>query len=379
MCWKLLQVLLIGLATQLLPLRLAFTAKTNYGSQLPYWQWIWGNFDGAHYMSIAMNGYEQFKEPFFPLYPIIIRTIHLVFNLNILVTGSIVSHFCFFLTLPLLYALTRKDGQKNWMFFLLVLLLFPTSFFYGSVYNDALFFLLATLSIFSARNKLWLLAGIVGAAATLTRLNGLVLAIYIVVEYFTSQESIKNSWDLRRLVVRVREQLQFKELWQSGVYAVFLIPAAFIGYLSYIQWRFGNWRLLFSAMDIWKQSKLTFPLAVFWRYFKILSSCSPHQLNYWVALLEIMAVLLYCQICLLSIKKIRFSYWVFMVISIILPSLTGTFAGMPRYALHLYPFFLAASMLLYSKPRWFKLLYFNCLIAIMIFVITLFTRGYFVS
>src|SRR3989344_4709824 len=51
----------------------------------PYWEtllepnghplfWSWGNFDGVHYLTIAMHGYSaQFTQAFFPLYPLAIR------------------------------------------------------------------------------------------------------------------------------------------------------------------------------------------------------------------------------------------------------------------------------------------------------------------
>jgi len=35
----------------------------------------WANFDGAHYINIARDGYHQFDQAFFPLYPLMIRAL----------------------------------------------------------------------------------------------------------------------------------------------------------------------------------------------------------------------------------------------------------------------------------------------------------------
>ncbi len=63
--------------------------------------------------------------------------------------------------------------------------------------------------------------------------------------------------------------------------------------------------------------------------------------------------------------------------SILIPSLTGTFAGMPRYGLHLYPFFLSVAMLLEKRPLMVKATYVAISLALLFIGICYFTRGYF--
>jgi hypothetical membrane protein len=73
------------------------------------------------------------------------------------------------------------------------------------------------------------------------------------------------------------------------------------------------------------------------------------MLNYWVAVVEFLAVIFSVFLLLWSWRKIRSLYWVFFAVSLLIPALTGTFQGMPRYALHLYPFFLELDPILASK------------------------------
>ena len=378
--WKIAIIFFAIIAEKLLPFQTEFTPFiSEYARRFPYLVGIWGNFDGMHYLSIARHGYESLKQAFFPLYPITIWIGHSLFNIPYLFSALLVSHFFFLLTIPLLFVLTKKDGQPNWFFFLAVLLFFPTSFFYGAVYNDSLFFFLATSSIYFSRNRKWFWGSLLAGLATLCRLNGLALAVYFFLEYLISTTSIEESWSFKRLISEAKKKLRPAEILSSGIFWALLIPLAFIGYLAYIQYQFGDWMTLFNSMRIWKQSTLTFPPVVVWRYFKILTINQPTQLNFWVAALELLSVVFYCHVLLVSIKKIRLSYWFFILTAILIPWVTGTFQGMPRYGLHLYPFFLACSLLLSTQSKWLKASYFIISVLILIFILTLFTRGYFVA
>lgn len=362
--WRLLLFLFAFLATFFIPFQKAFTAY-NYGFSPPYYLYIWGNFDGYHYMEIAERGYKALEYSFFPLYPLFIRGLVWAFKIPYLLSGQLISTFALLLSLYVMAKLLALD-QKRTLFglFLLTIFTFSTSFFYIAVYNDSLFLLFSVLTIYFARKKSWLAASCFGALATLTRLNGLALFFLIIFEYI-HVEKVKGLFSLKRIL-------------QTKLHSVVLIPSAFLGYLLYIQNLVGDWYVVFSSMKIWQQDKPVLPLQVFWRYLKILISPTL-QFTYWIALAEVVFVFFYIAVLIYSFKKIRLSYWIFAVVSLLIPSLTGTFAGMPRYALHLYPFFLTLTLLLDQKGLLFKIVYFSVSIVGLFFMLAFFTRGYFVS
>jgi hypothetical protein len=379
--WKVAVIAATFLATLWLPFQRTFTPiTTEYYYHLPYWLWVWGNFDGIHYLVIAHKGYELLTQPFFPLYPLSTWLTHRLTSIPILPAGLLVSHVAFFIALYVAYKLLKLDKMSaHAIFFFTVLLAFPTSPFYGAAYNDSLFFLFATLTLLFSRKKEWIIASIFGGLATLTRLNGLALMCYLVVEYCTSALNTTETWSYAKVVKTTFQQLRIKNIIDSGIVALFAIPAAFLGYLLYIEVVFGNWKMLFDTMSIWQQESFTFPPVVVWRYLKILFLYPPQLLTYWVAVVELVMVIFYCSVLLFSFKKIRLSYWLFIGISILIPWLTGTFAGMPRYGLHLYPLFLALTVLLKDKPKVFQVFYFIFSLCIGFFILSLFTRGYFVT
>ncbi len=364
--WKLLVLIAVVLASKLLPLDASLMAK-RFSVNIPYLFSVWANFDGLHYLEIADRGYFYLEQGFFPLYPLFIHFFFKLSNIPYLYSVLIVSHLVFILSLVVFGKLLVKDKMaKGFSLLLLIVLLFPTSFFYGAVYNDSLFLLFSSLCLFYGRQKSWILAGTMGCLATLTRLNGLALLIYLLCEYLTSGNNLKKLFNL-------------KKIRQTKIFAILLIPLAFFLYLVFIQTKFGDWQLLFKSMTVWSQDKMVLPPQVIFRYLKILFFGPASTIIYWVAAAEFAFVLFYFLALVYSWKKIRFSYFVFMAVSFLIPSLTGTFAGMPRYGLHLYPFFLTLLIFLEKQKIVVRVLYFFLSLILLGIFVSLFTRGYFVA
>lgn len=351
--------------------------------KFPYLVWVWANLDGEHYLAIAQGGYLNGYQPFFPLYPLLMWTATRLTGLSLIITGQIISVVCLLLALFVAYKLLSLDGfRASWMLFLTILFFYPTSFYFNAVYNDSLFFLLATSAIYLARRGKLFWAGLLAGLATLTRLNGLALGFLILAEYIFQSHgntSIVEQWNWQTLKSRIKVSLVPARLLWSGFIGIVFIPASFLGYLWYIQTRFGDWSTLFSSMKTWDQDKLTFPLQVVWRYIKILFIYPEFHLNYGIAALEFVSVCFYIFLLWYSFRRIRVSYWLFFAVSILIPSLTGTFQGMPRYGLHLYPFFLAILLWMKSMSSVSRRLILCIAITLQVVLVALFTRAYFVS
>lgn len=388
--WRMLILCMALLATFVIPFSELYTAphrdfflyhhQYNIESRLPYYVWIWANFDGYHYSFISRNGYGPGDLGFFPLYPTVTGFLGSLVPFSNLLVGLVLANIYFIGALTIILKLLVYDHKKSLKkLFLAIILLYPTSFYYGSVYNDSLFLLLATASLYSARKEKYIVASILGGLATLTRLNGLALLFFIFVEYLTHINERKDLWKLKDLLKVIKKGLHIKNITSSKIYAIGLIPLSFLGYLGFIQYRFGDWNLLFTSMKAWDQDKMVFPLQVVWRYLKILILDGSFGKSDWHALIELIAVFFYVAIIIYSYKKIRFSYWIFLCISLLIPSLTGTFQGMPRYSLHLYPLFLVLTIFLEKRSPLFKVIYFIISLSLLFLFTGLFTRGHFVA
>src|SRR3972149_7141724 len=115
-------------------------------SGFPRWIWSFANFDGVHYLMIANKGYwANFTQVFFPLYPLILGGFfNLLPFINEILSGLFLSNVFFLCSLFVFWKLLNIDyGKSDIIWIFLFFLYFPTSFYFGSLYSESLFFLLS--------------------------------------------------------------------------------------------------------------------------------------------------------------------------------------------------------------------------------------------
>lgn len=150
----------------------------------------WQRFDTQRYMRIAQEGYAHEEDSVFPpLYPLAARVVGGLFGggptANLL-TAVLISNVAFFGLLLLFYRVVAAElGEAFAPRALVYLAFFPTGFYFIAPYSEALFVLLALGSVWAARgNGRFLLAGLLGFLAALTRLTGWVLVVPLAYEWW---------------------------------------------------------------------------------------------------------------------------------------------------------------------------------------------------
>lgn len=359
-------LLLALLAVPLLSLEKGYLGA-QIDSSAPYFAWIWANFDGRHFLSISLIGYHNTNFAYFPLYPLLIYLLSKIAPFPQLYGGIIISLIAFLVGLYFLKKVTLLDYSENTAQRAVFLCCFsPLSFYYQAVYADSLFFLLSILAFYFARRKNWIIAGVFCALSILTRLSGIALLPALFIEWYL--------------------QSYHKKKFAKGIILSFLTTKAFLGlvigslgllaYMIYLQVVHGDFLLFQKSMSAWGQAGVVFPLQVVFRYLKIFISVSPQALVYWIAVLEFVSMAFCLALSWYVTRKVRVSYGVFMFILLFLVPFTGTFAGTPRYILHLFPAYLGLALLTQNRYKKITLVLFIILGA---FFVSLFTRGYFIG
>ena len=146
--------------------------------------------DSGWYIGIAESGYmlpprqigEETNHAFFPLYPLLMRAVMRTTGLETSLAGNLISLACL-LGAAVLFArwVGARWGPERVMPTLLALLAFPTSFFFLTVYTEALFLFLALLAADSVDRDRPPLAALAGYLAGLTRISGVVLGPYLAI------------------------------------------------------------------------------------------------------------------------------------------------------------------------------------------------------
>ncbi len=195
----------------------------------------WANWDGGHYLKLAELGYDGYIEDgkhlflvFFPLYPWLIRALHVVIS-DYATCAYVITNVAFAVGCAYFYALLANEYSKKVAFRgVLLISVFPFAFFFGAVRTESLFFLTSMASIYYIRKHRFLTASIWGALAALTRMHGLLLVVPAAVEIITYYKPFK-----------MLKEKDFKGFWSLVLHKVSCLFVTALGTLSYL---FLNYR-----------------------------------------------------------------------------------------------------------------------------------------
>lgn len=257
------------------------------------------------------------------------------------------------------YKLVRLDYPKKIAFWsIFFLLIFPTSFYFGSIYTESLFLLLTLLSFYYARKKQWLISSFFALLLTVTRPVGIIIFPVLIYEFMVIEKKLSKK-----------------------ILPIIFIPVGFIGYVFYNLQKWGDALFFLKAHEQLANGRTTtsvvFPLQTIYRYFKILSTVPYQQYEWSIALLEL-TVLFFTILILYAAwrKKIRISYLLFSILAFLIPVSSGTFSGLPRYTVILFPIFITLALI---RSKAIKTIYVIVSIVLLFILLMCFSRGYYVA
>lgn len=339
-----------------------FQYLIELGFRLP-WLWAWGGFDGVHYITIAESGYiADNTQAFFPIYPYLVSKMSLIFGGNALLAGLAVSNVSLLIAVALFWRLLRLDMNSSRAYQTVVLLLvFPTSYYLGAVYSEATFLGLLFGAFLAARRRKWVIAGVLGAVASATRPVGIFLFPALVVEW----------WQQRATSAQNR----------VAVGSILLIPLGLLLYMWYLNANFDDPLKFLHAQPAFgasRSDKIILLYQVIWRYLRMLTTVQPWSLLYYRVVQEVSWSMLFLGIILAGFRKSRLSYNIFAIFAFFTPTLTGTFSSMPRYVLVLFPAFIVAANWL-GHHRKLRQAWYLVSIGLLIINLSLFLTGRWVA
>jgi hypothetical protein len=200
----------------------------------PFQRW-----DSEHYLTIAARGYGYNPSlvSFPPLFSVLTGLLGRILFGQYLLAGLIVSNVGYFLSLLLLYLLTaRRWGEVaaqntcKWLAF------FPTAFFFMMPYSESLFLAFALAAFYYCEDERWLIGCFCGVLAGLTRLQGVILVLPLLVIYYKKYCRF-TIYDLRFTIKNLSSsivQLIKGWRWRWALVPVLLVPVGFISYQIYV-------------------------------------------------------------------------------------------------------------------------------------------------
>lgn len=290
---------------------------------------LWANWDGTHYLKLAELGYDGYIEDgkhlflvFFPLYPWLIRALHLLIP-NYTTCAYIISYGAFAGGCAYFYCLVAKEYSKKIAFRgILLLSLFPFSFFFGAVRTESLFFLTSMASLYYIRKHKFLTASIWGALAALTRMHGLLLIIPALVEILTYYKPF-----------RMLKEKNYKDFWSLMLHKVLCLPVVAVGTIIYLLLNYrttGNpFQFLIHQKEHWSQGSQYFSKTVETIYNQIQGTNYTTDRILWIPQLVLfffaLAVLIYGIRRVSAVYSAYFFVYMFMNYSITWPLSCGRY------------------------------------------------------
>jgi len=291
----------------------------------------------------------------FPLYPWLTR-LFAFFTGDYLLGALVVSTVAAIASGLLLKRLVMLDhSEATARRAVLFLFIFPTSYFLHIGYTESLFLALTLGCFVAARTNRWMLAGVIGALAGLSRINGLIL--------------------IPALAVEACLQYSRTRRWQRGWLWIAFVALGFGGYLL-LNYNVGGNPLLFMtlAQEHWAKS-LAWPWTGIEGTLNTAWGGGPVADGLMIGAYEFLFIVFGFACTIWCWLRLRASYSVWMTFNWLLFTSVGFVLCVPRFTLVMFPIYILLARATEARPVWRVAVPIGSLMLLALFV-TRFVQGF---
>ncbi len=317
----------------------------------------WAVWDGVWFVKVAADGYtaNDGTVAFFPLYPLIVRWVGIVFDNNLVLAGIVVSLACYFAAVYFLYRLVAARYSARVAYrTCLYLSIFPTAFFWQAVYSESMFLMLSVACILWSTEGRWKLAGLAGLAAALTRSAGFLLIVPMAMCYYEQRD-----WKLRRT--------------DSAAASLLMIPEGLMVWMAYLSLGFGKPLLFAQVQDQWRRY-VAVPTFALWKGLEAAFQGARQLISgqtsrlYWPAsqpgavvplavanLVNLTSVVIAALAICYGLRRLPLALSAYAIVTIgyplLFPATSMPLMSMPRFVLAAFPIFMSMALFTDRRPR----------------------------
>lgn len=283
-----------------------------------------------------VDGWIQSYYAFFPLFPFSVVGLQMLTGLPytyaaiLLVTLFSIAGFCLLYYFIALFSNSTKVALTS----VIILMLFPFTYYFSMPMTESLFLLLLTLCFIGVYHKNIALMAIAGALLVLVRPNGIIMSVPLGL-FYLERHVFTNSWRLPQ-----------KSDWLNFLPGIALgtMPIAFFAYCFYLKEMTGDFFAFSTAQAGWGKA-WTNPLIVLVKY------------TGWRYVVEVSFTLFAMVVAVLGRRIIPLSFQVLIWTSLLLPLWAGTTISMPRYISLIFPIFILMAYYVSNHIKKTALLY----------------------
>lgn len=238
---------------------------------------LMNQWDAKRYQFMIDNGYTfpldtdpQANWAFFPMYVIVCWLVKmLTFGLiNTYWVGMLVSNVCiFFAAFTAVKYMSLIRGGKSEDYLLIPVLMFagPYSFYFASVYTEAMFVLFIALFFYCCAKKRYILAGCMAALASATRIVGCLLVFALVVEMYLDMVQTEGR-EGERLITWTRLKAFVIQMLKSPerIFAIMISPLGAFSYMTFLRFFCGDVWAYKNVQIAWREDTFFPVVGVLW-------------------------------------------------------------------------------------------------------------------
>ncbi len=306
-------------------------------------------YDCNAYERLSLYGYEGRPSgfdkgdannwAFFPFYSIMVWAVSRITGLSMLVGGSILTLLLTVWAAILSWPLF--EGRfRAYILFCAFLFLGPLSYYFATLYTEALFILLTVSGFVLLRQRNYVAAGLTGALMSATRSTGLLFAAAILIAAY--QNHLKDGGGLRSFV---------RTLWRRTdlLVAVGLVPIGISIFAIYLWFHSGDALAFVHIQRAWGRD-FQDPFANLWAALVVQFQTYNNYSSISTDLAFGLAAIIGLALSAVMAWKGRWDWAIFSLFGVLLPLSTNTYS-MLRFVVGLAPVLITAAVLL-SRWKW---------------------------
>ncbi|MGY0059736.1 hypothetical protein ACWY4P_24855 [Streptomyces sp. LZ34] len=303
------------------------------------------SWDSVWYVGIVRHGYNSTLPPdpakhgvtfsdmaFFPLYPMLMRTLTTVLPVTEVTAGLVVAWVAAGVAAWGIYAVgERLHGRRVGTALVVLWGLLPHAIVQSMAYTEPLLTALAAWSLYAVLTRRWLWAGTLALLAGAARPNGIAVAAAVcccAAAEGARDGALRRSW----------------RVWAGAA----LSPLGWLGYLAWVGYRRGSWRGYFAVQDEWG-SRFDFGVSAL-RFIRNLL-LGRASFAYFVALVILSVALLLFALLTADRPPLPLIVYTLVLVAIALGG-SNYFASKPRFLLPAFPLLLPLAVAMArARPR----------------------------
>ena len=307
------------------------------GSPTTPWLGMLSRWDGFWYVDIAQHGYNY--DPlaasniaFAPVLPTLMRLGGLLLGRSdadaLVGTGVVVSNVALLVGAGYVVALARRAwGNEVAVRAVAWLAAWPFSFYFSTIYPQALFLALVVAAFYYTSQRRWWLVGVLGALAAITRQYGALVFVPLAVEYAAQRRlRLDGAW---LLLIPITSLVWFVGVGLATGDALAVLHTE------------GRWAR--HLMPPWDTLRLFFAAPLRWGS----DDHSP---------LDLLFLLIYLPLVCGAWKLTTTGYALYATLLLALPLVSGVLTSLPRFGLEWFPVFIVLARLTARRAVFIPLL-----------------------